>query len=601
MFRPGLRAKILALTALPLLALAGAALVLVDRGVSHRSEAALSADLVRAAHVFEDMLRQNATELEVTGKVIVEDPRFFSVLALPHGPHEDQFLATIAGVAQAFHTIAKPDVFEVVDHRAERVGSVGRIPLDPEVRAAFVAGPLAGRMDSCMVTQQGTHVLLVGTPVVTDGRVVGALLLGREVSGEMAERLRDFTESEVSFVDERHVTRTTLTQQDDRAMLLRLTAGGTPTLRTPVHEGGWIGYASPLPMSKPGSRQYYVLQRSLDRETAFLQSVRRNLVNLGLLILSAVFLATLFIAGHITRPIRQIVGAAKAMEEGDFDAPVDRSRGDELGTLATRFDEMRHRQRDYVRSLQDIARAKSEFIAIASHELRTPISIIRGWEEMLRDGYLKHGDPRFEDSMDAIARACTALEKIAISATHMAETDDTGTVVEPEWQELEPIVEEALAEAHAAAPERMIALGSEIRANARGAVLDRALVTQAVDQLVRNGIRFTPDGGSVMVVVRRDGDALLIEVRDNGIGLSEDVRRRLFDETFVSRDSRNHHTPKGLEFNVAGMGFGLTLARRIVEAHGGRLLVASEEGRGSVFTLVFPDAAVEPQNTGRAA
>jgi signal transduction histidine kinase len=132
-------------------------------------------------------------------------------------------------------------------------------------------------------------------------------------------------------------------------------------------------------------------------------------------------------------------------------------------------------------------------------------------------------------------------------------------------------------------------------------VLDRALVTQAVDQLVRNGIRFTPDGGSVMVVVRRDGDALLIEVRDNGIGLSEDVRRRLFDETFVSRDSRNHHTPKGLEFNVAGMGFGLTLARRIVEAHGGRLLVASEEGRGSVFTLVFPDAAVEPQNTGRAA
>ena len=85
MLRPGLRAKILALTALPLLALAAAALWMVDRGVSKRSEVAVAADLQRAGGVFENMLMQDAQQLQITGAVIVRDPRFFSVLALPHG------------------------------------------------------------------------------------------------------------------------------------------------------------------------------------------------------------------------------------------------------------------------------------------------------------------------------------------------------------------------------------------------------------------------------------------------------------------------------------------------------------------------------------
>jgi signal transduction histidine kinase len=104
-----------------------------------------------------------------------------------------------------------------------------------------------------------------------------------------------------------------------------------------------------------------------------------------------------------------------------------------------------------------------------------------------------------------------------------------------------------------------------------------------------------------MVVTRRDGDDLWIEVRDNGIGLTPEARQGLFDETYVSRDSRNHHTPRGLEFNVAGIGFGLTLVRRIVEAHRGRLLVESEEGRGSTFTMIFPAALVAPEHERRAA
>lgn len=601
MFRPSLRWKILGLTAIPLLALAAATLWLVDRGVSARTEEALADDLRRAAGVFENMLAASAEELNVTGAVIVRDPRFFSVLALPHGKHDPEYRATLAGVAQDFHHLAQPDVFEIVDFRGEMIASVGRVQVQPKVRDTFVQGVLQGRADRRAVSQKGMHVLLVGTPVVADGRVVGALLLGREVSGGLAARLRELTGSQVSFVYERRITRTTLGVGEEREVARRAALGRSGASNGPVHDGGWIAYARPLPMAAEGTRQLYILQRSLEAETAFLRSVRGHLIELGVLLLVVVGFATTFIAGHITAPIRQMVAAAMAMEKGDFDVPVARGRRDEMGTLAERFDDMRRRQRTYVRSLQEVARAKSEFIAVASHELRTPISIIRGWEDLLRSGLLKPGDPRYAECLDAISRSCAALEKVAISATRMAQANDGEALPAPATNEIEPVLAEALREAAGAAPDRKVSLGLEVHPSARFALLDRTLVTQAVDQLVRNGIRFTPDGGSVRVLANTEGEDLRIEVRDTGIGLSSEARARLFDESYVKHDSRNHHTARGLEFNVAGMGFGLALVRRIVEGHGGRLLVDSEEGRGSVFTLVFPGAKVRVEDASRAA
>jgi len=599
--RLGLRWKILTLTALPLLALAGATLWLVDRGVSRRSESALAEDLRRAAGVFEDMLAATAAELEVAGAVIVRDPRFFSVLALPHGDRDLDYRATVAGVAQDFHHLARPDVFEVVDHRGRLISSVGPLRVQSAEREKFMTSVLSGRPERRAISQAGTHVLLVATPVAADGRIVGALVLGNELSGGLAARLRELTKSEVSFLYDRHVTRTTLGTSDEREVARRVAARANPQIDRPVRDGLWIAYARPLPMAADGTHQIYVLQRLLSAELAFLHSVRAHLLELGLLLLAAVALAASFIAGHITRPIRQLVAAASAMEQGEWDVPIDRGRRDEIGYLAMRFDDMRERQRTYVRSLQEVARAKSEFIAVASHELRTPISIIRGWEDLLRSGLVKHGAAQFEEGLDAIARACVSLERIAISATRMTQADDGDAPPSPEMTEVEPMLAEAVREAASAAPDRRVTLSLDVHPDARLALLDRGLVVQAVDALVRNGIRFTPDGGAVTVRASEYGEDLVVEVKDTGIGLSPEARLRLFDENFVPRDSRHHRTPRGLEFNVAGLGFGLQLARRVVESHGGSMQVDGEEGRGSVFTLRFPGAVPGGTAAGREA
>jgi signal transduction histidine kinase len=599
--RLGLRWKILLLTALPLLALAGATLWLVDRGVSRRSEQALADDLRRAAGVFEDMLAARAAELAVAGDVIVRDPRFFSVLALPHGEKDQDYRATVAGVAQDFHHLARPDVFEVVDHRGRLITSVGPLRVQSAAREQFMASVLAGRSERRAISQGGTHILLIATPVAADGRIVGALVLGNELSGQLAARLRELTKSEVSFLYDRHITRSTLGASEEREVARRVAVRANPQIDRPVRDGLWIAYARPLPLAADGTHQIYVLQRLLSAELAFLHSVRAHLLELGLLLLAAVALAASFIAGHITRPIRQLVAAASAMEQGEWDAPIARGRQDEIGDLATRFDDMRQRQRTYVRSLQEVARAKSEFIAVASHELRTPISIVRGWEDLLRSGMVKPGSPQFMQGLDAIARACVSLERIAVSATRMTQADDGDAPPTPVLTEVEPMLAEAVREAASAAPDRRVTLSLDVHPGARFALLDHGLVVQAVDALVRNGIRFTPDGGSVTVRATEQAEDLVIEVRDTGIGLSPEARLRLFDENFVQRDSRHHRTPRGLEFNVAGLGFGLALARRVVESHGGRMHVDGEEGRGSVFTLRFPGAVPAVEERREAA
>jgi two-component system sensor histidine kinase BaeS len=116
-------------------------------------------------------------------------------------------------------------------------------------------------------------------------------------------------------------------------------------------------------------------------------------------------------------------------------------------------------------------------------------------------------------------------------------------------------------------------------------------MVQAVGNLVRNGIRFTPDGGTVEVRVSRDGDSLVFVVSDTGVGIPPDRLRRVWDRAFS--DSMHHHSSTKLEFKSAGLGLGLTMVKGIVEAHGGIVEARSTVGEGSVFTIRLPYQGLE--------
>jgi two-component system sensor histidine kinase BaeS len=117
---------------------------------------------------------------------------------------------------------------------------------------------------------------------------------------------------------------------------------------------------------------------------------------------------------------------------------------------------------------------------------------------------------------------------------------------------------------------------------------DGPQLTEAITQLVCNGIRFTPDGGSVTVSARREDGELVIAVADTGVGIPEEQRHRIFDRAVTIGDALHHHSSTQLDFNSAGLGLGLSIALGIVQAHEGTIAVESEVGRGSKFVIRVP-------------
>ena len=594
--RIGLRWKILLVTVLPLLFLAFLMFNVVNRGISNQVELSLREDLVRAAAVFDNMLAARAEELSVASLVIVQDPRFFSVLTLPAADHDVQYRATVAGVARDFNSITRADIFEVLNRQGQLVASVGRESSSPTGRGGAVVEALSGQISSGILVERQTHYQVTVTPVVVGGRVMGALLVGARIGQELAERLRSLTRSDVTFLSRATVTGSTLEQGEDPSALVsaldhRAAQNGNRPNGEVFEVAGvrhrYLTLARPLGGSGPRDGQTYVMQRALDTETVFLRDIQTRLFEMSLLAAILLLVAGVLISDRITSPVQRLVRGAEEMERGNYDFPLQIRGGDEIGSLATRFEEMRRQQRAYVVSLEEIARLKSEFISVASHELRTPISVIAGFHELMACGKLGAISPPQQKALEAIGRNLETLTRIAEDATRVAQVEGAHITLRRRSHPVSSLVEEAVKSALAAAPGRHVNVTTSAR-DAGMAMVDGPRLTQAISCLVRNGIRFTPDGGKVEVRARLNGGALLIEVEDSGVGIPPDKIKTLFERNLMVSDSMHHHSSSTLEFKSAGLGLGIPIARGIAEAHGGRLLIESLPGSGTTVTLSIP-------------
>lgn len=607
--RFGLRARIVTFTALPLVALSFTTLALVNRGVTRQTDRALRDDLARASAVLENVLESSEQTLVTSGQVIVKDPKFFSVLTLP-GSHEDpQLRATVAGVALDFNAITHADLFELTDADGRLLATVGRDAAPEAGRAALAAEALSGRSLTRVLPGAGSLHLVAAAPVLAGGRVVGALLLGTRIGEELAERLRLLTRSEVTFASRDAIAGTTLGDEADQREVQRAVAeaGAAPfpdargdgfvELRRGGHRH--LTIVRPLPRSEPGRGPWYAVQRDLERETAYLRDIQTGLLELGVAALLVSLLAAFLIAERITAPVLRLVRGAEAMERGDFDFPLDGRSGDEIGVLAGAFDGMRRRQREVIQSLKDVARVKSEFINVASHELRTPVSIIRGFQELMLQGALGDLSPQQRQAVEASLRGVDTLTRIAEDATRVAQIEGERLVLQPAEHDVAALIDEAIEAARERGRDRAVTVTRELGPGAERATVDAARLGQALANVVSNGIRFTPDGGAVRVRATREGPDLLLEVSDTGVGIAADRVAHVFERSTGLRDSLHHHSSSTLEFNSAGLGLGLPIARGIVEAHGGRIVLMSAPGAGTIVTLRIPAAPGDA--FGRAA
>ncbi|MDX6644543.1 MAG: hypothetical protein QOK40_270 [Miltoncostaeaceae bacterium] len=223
--------------------------------------------------------------------------------------------------------------------------------------------------------------------------------------------------------------------------------------------------------------------------------------------------------------------------------------------------------------------AKDEFIVLASHELRTPLTSVLGYLEAVLAGDAGALTAQQRRFLEVAERNASKLLRLVGDLMMVARADARRLALEPSDVDLSALVRECADGARPAAEERGISVHVQTQPVPRIRA-DRSRIAQVIDNLLSNALKFTPPGGRVEVRTALRGDDLALEVADTGMGISPQEQARLFE--------RFYRTDAATRGQIPGTGLGLAISKMIVEAHGGRMGVVSEQGRGSTFEVLLP-------------
>ncbi len=228
--------------------------------------------------------------------------------------------------------------------------------------------------------------------------------------------------------------------------------------------------------------------------------------------------------------------------------------------------------------LAELDQLKSEFVAIASHELRTPLNVVLGYATFLKDDV--HGDA--SEQLEIVLRSAMRLRALIddmVNLRHL-DTGEARAQLDLETFSLDQLIADAMFEFSAMAEAKRLKLSQRQPSPQVQIVADRQKVYLVLANLLSNAVKFTAAGGRVQIVVEAHDTEVRLSVRDTGIGIPADKLDKIFDRFYQVESSLSRH--------YEGMGLGLSIAKGMVELHGGRIWVQSVEGRGSAFTFALP-------------
>ncbi len=307
----------------------------------------------------------------------------------------------------------------------------------------------------------------------------------------------------------------------------------------------------------------------VDLRNNFLQVV--TYTSIALLVFSS--LMAFLILRSLNTSIQGLEGATRRIADGDLDFELPARGNDQISSLTRSFDSMR-------RALKEEYARRARFIMGVSHDLRTPLTLIQGYAEAIADGYAT--DPEAHKKYLAIimdkARNLEAMVGDLIEFVRM----ETG-----QWrmthhdvpiraflsESARHFVEDALILKRTFVASIDLADDISVR-------MDRGLFTRALENLVGNAIRYTPENGTITLSARREGGDVLLSIADSGIGIPAEDLSRIYDPFYRGSNSRREQ----------GFGLGLTTVKSIVEGHGWTIITVSEVGKGSTFTIRMPAA-----------
>ena len=314
------------------------------------------------------------------------------------------------------------------------------------------------------------------------------------------------------------------------------------------------------------------LGEGADRYQASWDPSEPRTVGTVLAVLLATVAVTLLAGRRLARPIHALTAAVQRMEAGDRSArvPVKGRRQDEVGRLAHAFNAM-------AVSMDENERQRQAMVSDIAHELRNPLTNVRGYLEGVQDGLV----PLDDALIASLLEESTLLGRLVDDLQDLALADAGRLHLHPEPLDAADLVEQVAGAHRAAAAVAGVTITAEVTAPVR-IEADPGRLRQALGNLVGNALRYTPAGGSVTLAVFAaddDGHAT-ITVADTGGGIAAEHLPRIFDRFYRADASRSRET--------GGSGLGLSITRYLIEAHGGTIDARSTEGAGSTFTIRLP-------------
>jgi signal transduction histidine kinase len=286
-----------------------------------------------------------------------------------------------------------------------------------------------------------------------------------------------------------------------------------------------------------------------------------------------------FVVSGLSDGIHKLTLAAGQVRGGDFDARADESGNDELSTLATTFNQMTHELKQARDNEQQLDRARREWIAWVSHDLRTPLTSLRVRAEALSDGVVSQ-PAEVDEYLSAIRKDADVLNRLISDLGELAKIDAGGLKIERVPVSLAELASDTVTSLQLIAAERQITLRCDPGDDRAVVAISPQHIQRTLNNLIINAIAHTPGGGHVVVSVRRVGTQTRVNVTDSGEGIPAADLPHVFDRFY--RGERSRKRAEG-----SGMGLGLVIAREFVEAHDGRIGVDSKVGNGTTAWFVL--------------
>jgi two-component system, NtrC family, sensor kinase len=347
----------------------------------------------------------------------------------------------------------------------------------------------------------------------------------------------------------------------------------------------------------PSTRWVVFVEQPLDEAFAPLNASLLRAAGLLVAALVVAVAASLVLARRMTGPIEAIRAGAAAIGAGELGRRIDLRTGDELEELAGEFDRMSERLQESYATLEQkvdartrqlaeahdaLARAsknKSDFLANMSHELRTPLNAVIGFSEVLLEKMFGDVNERQAEYLRDISTSGKHLLALVNDILDLSKVEAGKMELQPSVFSVAETVESGTMIIRERATRRRIALTTDVDPDLPLVSADERKVKQVLFNLLSNAVKFTPEGGAIDVRARRLDGEIHVSVQDTGPGIAPEDQARIFEEFLQTRTGATTEGSTGL---------GLTLAKRFMELHGGRLWVVSELGKGSTFTFALP-------------